>query len=766
VCNLFFSISAAPGYFVPSAGASVASICGVGRYSTGGATTCSLCSPGYQCAAGSSSPSPPSAACRIGGYCNPATVYTPCPAGTYGIVSAGVSLSQACSLCEPGYLCLGNGTVFNTRVICPQGGYCPQGSSYEFGCAPGTFSTAIGQSSVATCQTCAVGTYCPYYGTVQGSICPSNHYCPAGTASYQSFPCPAGTYNQNTGLYSSSQCLNCTVGSYCLAGFDPTPCPQGSYNPFPMGSSSSSCITCEAGYACPVAGMNTMDTLCAAGHYCPPGTISATQYACPGGTYSDRRDLVASSGCTTCPEGYACGLGTTTASLVTCKAGHYCPLGTTYGNELPCVAGTYSNLTGLITPSDCYTCPPGFYCIGGKTAVSGVCSTGHYCPPATHAPVQYPCPSGTYTNSTSLHDIKQCVSCPPGHYCLQASTAPVSCPAGSYSPVNNTQGSSSLSLASIYCLNCAAGYRCPLGSAALIECGVGFYSAANAYNCTLCPKGHYCGSNVTTKAAMLTGGGSWSNAGDSAGICFNGTYCGDGMTRAPNLLQDACNAGYYCAAGATYQVPCPAGKYSESKGRDTLSDCITTPAGYYTAQAATSVAGLCNPGYYCPAGSSSPYEVPCPARTYRPEYGAESLEECSLCVAGGYCPRASVEPTVCPRGFYCPTGVSVAQPCPPGTYGNATGLRKLEDCQMCSPGFYCDGYGLSAPRGQCSPGYFCLSGSNSSTPYSLITNAVEIVNATAWMVTYGEYFVHSLGGICPSGYYCPIGSAMPSVRNV
>ena len=153
-------------------------------------------------------------------------------------------------------------------------------------------------------------------------------------------------------------------------------------------------------------------------------------------------------------------------------------------------------------------------------------------------------------------------------------------------------------------------------------------------------------------------------------------------------------------------------------------------------------------------------------RTYRPEYGGSSLDDCSLCVAGGYCPRSSQEPVLCPRGFYCPTGISIPQACPPGTFGNSTGLRKLQDCEICSPGYYCDGYGLNAPRGLCAPGFFCLSGSNSSTPYSLISNAVHVVNSTAWMLTYGQYLVHAVGGICPAGYYCPLGSALPIVSIV
>ena len=47
-----------------------------------GSFSCTLCDPGYKCRAGSVTSSPLGDACQIGGYCNPPTVYTPCPPGT------------------------------------------------------------------------------------------------------------------------------------------------------------------------------------------------------------------------------------------------------------------------------------------------------------------------------------------------------------------------------------------------------------------------------------------------------------------------------------------------------------------------------------------------------------------------------------------------------------------------------------------------------------------------------------------------------------
>ena len=126
--------------------------------------------------------------------------------------------------------------------------------------------------------------------------------------------------------------------------------------------------------------------------------------------------------------------------------------------------------------------------------------------------------------------------------------------------------------------------------------------------------------------------------------------------------------------------PCPSGTYNGATGQFTLGQCITTPAGQYSLSTATAPTGYCAAGYYCPAGSSSATAFPCPVGTYNTNTGGGSQAACATCVAGGYCPQASVTPTVCPRGSYCTTGVTTPSPCPIGTYGNTTGLVASTYC--------------------------------------------------------------------------------------
>ncbi|CAM9131044.1 unnamed protein product, partial [Ectocarpus fasciculatus] len=566
----------------------------------------------------------------------------------------------------------------------------------------------------ATCEACPSGRYCYGNGQSVGATCPEGFYCPTGTDDYRSFPCPAGTFSADQGLYSAAQCLNCTSGNYCPAGSSSvSSCPSGTYLPYAGGQSPSSCLPCEPGYACPSTGMTAMTTVCAAGHYCPGGTSFATEYPCPAGTYSDAIGLASRSGCLPCPEGHMCHAGTTSGTLDSCTPGYYCPTGTAYGSEVECPAGSYSNRTSLQSADDCTPCPPGFYCVGGKFSLSGPCAAGYYCPPSSSLPHANACPAGTYSNRTDLFDAAECLVCPRGSFCPSHSTEPVPCPDGTYGVITGAvTGNTSESKS---CQECPGGTRCPAGSTEITSCGVGYYSRNGDSTCLVCEAGHYCGKNTTSYVDMISGGGSWDNSGDLAGVCFNGTYCDVGMTRPPDLLRDSCPRGSYCPMGTEYPAPCPAGRYGLSSGLGSPDECTITPAGFYSVEGALNTTGLCDPGYYCPPGSTGPQQIPCPPRHYRPEFGGGDIADCSLCVAG--------------------------------TYGASFGLRRSEECTLCGAGTYCDGYGLTEFRGLCSPGFYCISGVNTSTPYAL-----AIRNDTG--VGFGD--------ICPVGHYCPLGSGLPT----
>ncbi|CAN0585188.1 unnamed protein product, partial [Ectocarpus sp. 12 AP-2014] len=65
-----------------------------------------------------------------------------------------------------------------TGYPCPRGTYCPAGSSFPHGCAPGTYNPS---EAMEACVDCLPGKICPG-NTTTPEECPEYHYCPAGSA--------------------------------------------------------------------------------------------------------------------------------------------------------------------------------------------------------------------------------------------------------------------------------------------------------------------------------------------------------------------------------------------------------------------------------------------------------------------------------------------------------------------------------------------------------------------------------------------------------
>lgn len=118
--------------------------------------------------------------------------------------------------------------------------------------------------------------------------------------------------------------------------------------------------------------------------------------------------------------------------------------------------------------------------------------------------------------------------------------------------------------------------------------------------------------------------------------------------------------------------------------------------------------GQCQPGYYCPEGSSA--MLKCTAGYYCNSSGL--VTPTGLCRASYYCPLGSSSPTQvdCPVGSYCVEGSDVPAPCRNGTYSPVKKLASQGECTPCDGGHYCNGTGLSSVSGPCSSGewIFCF----------------------------------------------------------
>ena len=77
-----------------------------------------------------------------------------------------------------------------------------------------------------------------------------------------------------------------------------------------------------------------------------------------------------------------------------------------------------------------------------------------------------------------------------------------------------------------------------------------------------------------------------------------------------------------------------------------------------------------------------------------------------------------VTPKDCSEGFYCPNGTETRRqyPCPIGTYSNTTNLENEIDCRSCPPGHYCEATNITEPTDLCDAGYHCIIGSSSPQP--------------------------------------------------
>ena len=121
-----------------------------------------------------------------------------------------------------------------------------------------------------------------------------------------------------------------------------------------------------------------------------------------------------------------------------------------------------------------------------------------------------------------------------------------------------------------------------------------------------------------------------------------------------NVTGDICPSGAYCPTASAAPTLCPAGTYLNTTGNSDLSHCLSCPAGSYCDGAGNSVPdGLCQEGYYCPGGQSSPNP---------PDLN-------------------------CTLGHYCPEGSDAPIRCASGTYQDETGQAS---CKGCPQGYFCD----------------------------------------------------------------------------
>lgn len=157
------------------------------------------------------------------------------------------------------------------------------------------------------------------------------------------------------------------------------------------------------------------------------------------------------------------------------------------------------------------------------------------------------------------------------------------------------------------------------------------------------------------------------------GECAAGFYCKDTsifpFPSIDNIYSKfgECPRGHYCPKAVTTPTPCPVGKFSNALMAIDATTCISCTAGFYCASTGLSApTAPCEPGFYCPTGSTSavPSATPCPV--------------------ANFCPQGSATPTECPIGYY-------------------NDNPKQGKCNACPKGYYC----YQGIRKTCPKGYIC-----------------------------------------------------------
>ncbi|KAJ1479739.1 hypothetical protein T484DRAFT_2850924 [Baffinella frigidus] len=277
--------------------------------------------------------------------------------------------------------------------------------------------------------------------------------------------------------------------------------------------------------------------------------------------------------------------------------------------------------------------------------------------------------------------------CPPGHFCTpgMVNLEDGRCPRGTYSP---------------------------------------YYSLANVSQCLMCPRGSYCDTLGATAVTAPCAAGYYCTGGaadEQAGTCdIRSLVCDTPSCEAMHGVAanascgGTCTAGNYCPEGSYQETPCTAGSYC---GDPALGN----------------VSGLCNPGYYCKAGSDSAFGI-------------------------------SYNQSACPQGSYCPAGTADPNSCPRGTSSAGRGMVSVDDCLKCEAGYYCpfseggnnlDGLTNKKP---CTPRYYCPAGSTNASllcPRGHYCGELTAQPAPCIMGQYQDVIGHTSCKTCFAGAYCP-----------
>lgn len=187
----------------------------------------------------------------------------------------------------------------------------------------------------------------------------------------------------------------------------------------------------------------------------------------------------------------------------------------------------------------------------------------------------------------STADLGACIKCPAGQFGSSTSLVSSTCDG----PCQGGYYGNSDGMTSDTCVGpCTAGHACPPGSTSptAVPCAAGYYSLPAASSCTPCPAGVYGATTKLTSASCTA-------------PCKAGSYGLAPVAGFPGSTTDSCSglcqAGYACAAGSTSPtaLQCGLGKYTLA-GASVCVDCIAGQFGNVLGNSIAACSGLCQAG--------------------------------------------------------------------------------------------------------------------------------------------------------------------------
>lgn len=159
-------------------------------------------------------------------------------------------------------------------------------------------------------------------------------------------PCTAGTFSNAIKASSVTTCVAVTAGTWSAtvaATVDGASCTAGFYCPAPGGHTHSKAVLCEKGYKCP--------------------TGSAVTIKCDK-TNNEYNDMYGQALCMSCPGGFEC-TNDPSDSKVKCTphltgTNFYCL--PDKAERTACPTGKYNFHDRSEALTDCWSCPPGYFC--------------------------------------------------------------------------------------------------------------------------------------------------------------------------------------------------------------------------------------------------------------------------------------------------------------------------------------------------------------------------------------------------------------------